>query len=92
MTPFLLTFSVARGSAKQIFAVIDRSSRIDPIKKTGNELNVTNVNGKIEFKNICFSYPSRPDVQVDFLLMFLVIFFFKAIHCTLFKIIDCDRE
>lgn len=64
MTPFLLTFSVARGSAKRIFAVIDRLSNIDPINSSGDQLNPSDVNGDIEFKNVCFSYPSRPDVQV----------------------------
>lgn len=63
-TPFLLTFSVARGSAKNIFAVIDRISKIDPINNSGEKLKPNDINGHIEFRNVCFSYPSRPDVQV----------------------------
>lgn len=63
-TPFLLTFSVARGSAKSIFAVIDRVSQIDPLNQSGIKLNASNVNGEIEFRNIHFSYPSRPNVQI----------------------------
>lgn len=64
MTPFLLTFSVARGSAKQIFDVIDRCSKIDPIITNGKALHLSEVNGEIEFKNIGFNYPSRPDIEV----------------------------
>ncbi|XP_055307586.1 multidrug resistance protein homolog 65-like, partial [Sitodiplosis mosellana] len=63
-TPFLLTFSVARGSAKSIFAVIDRMSTIDPVNNNGEKFGPNDVNGHIEFRNVCFSYPSRPDVQI----------------------------
>lgn len=63
-TPFLLTFSVARGSAKSIFAVIDRVSKIDPISKSGGKLTPSDVNGEIEFRDVHFSYPSRPETQV----------------------------
>lgn len=63
LTPFLETLSSARGSAKGIFSVIDRQSKIDSLSKNGIELNC-DVNGKIEFRNVSFSYPSRPDVQV----------------------------
>lgn len=66
MTPFLLTFAVARGSAKQIFSVIDRVSMINPINSNGNRFDRSHVKGDIEFKNVFFSYPSRPDVQVQF--------------------------
>lgn len=64
-TPFLLTFSVARGSAKSVFAVIYRISKIDPISKNGEKITPANVNGEIQFKNVHFSYPSRPDTQVQ---------------------------
>ncbi|XP_031626071.1 multidrug resistance protein homolog 65-like [Contarinia nasturtii] len=62
-TPFLLTFSVARGSAKGIFAVIDRISSIDPIDNSGEKLKPNDINGSIEFRNVHFNYPSR-DVQI----------------------------
>lgn len=70
-TPFLLTFSVARGSAKSIFAVIDRISNIDPINNGGEKIQPNDVNGHIEFRNVCFSYPSRSDVQVRQSMNFL---------------------
>lgn len=65
-TPFLLTFAVARGSAKSVFAVIDQKSKIDPIQNNGDKISASDVHGEIEFKNIHFNYPSRPDVQVKF--------------------------
>lgn len=55
---------MARGSAKGIFAVIDRVSKIDPLNQNGLKLNPNDVNGEIEFRNIHFSYPSRPNVQI----------------------------
>lgn len=55
---------MARGSAKSIFAVIDRVSKIDPLNQYGIKLNPNDVNGEIEFRNIHFSYPSRPNVQI----------------------------
>lgn len=55
---------MARGAAKNIFAVIDRASQIDPLNQNGLKLNASDVNGEIEFRNIHFSYPSRPNVQI----------------------------
>lgn len=55
---------MARGSAKSIFAVIDRVSKIDPINENGIKLNPSDVTGEIEFRNIHFSYPSRPNVTI----------------------------
>lgn len=56
---------MARGSAKSIFAVIDRISKIDPINNGGEKIQPNDVNGHIEFRNVFFSYPSRSDVQVS---------------------------
>lgn len=57
-------FSSARGSAKTIFAVIDRQSKLDPLRGTGKSLDKSKINGNIELKDISFNYPSRPDIQV----------------------------
>lgn len=62
-TPFLEAFAVARGSAKSVFAVIDRKSSIDSMSDDGIILNKETV-GNIEFKNVSFNYPSRTDVPV----------------------------
>lgn len=61
--PFLESFASARGSATSIFRVVDRSSKIDSMSSSGKTLNFS-VQGNIAFKNVHFSYPSRPDVQV----------------------------
>lgn len=58
---------MARGSAKSIFAVIDRVSKIDPISESGTKIVPSDVTGEIEFRNVQFSYPSRPDTQVQIL-------------------------
>ncbi|XP_011183012.1 multidrug resistance protein homolog 65 [Zeugodacus cucurbitae] len=61
--PFLESFSTARGSATNIFKVIDTKSKIDPLSSDGKLLNY-GLRGEIEFKDLFFRYPSRPDVIV----------------------------
>lgn len=65
LPPFFELFASARGSAKNIFAVIDRQSKIDSMDEQGKILDSTKINGNIEFKDVSFNYPSRPDVQVN---------------------------
>lgn len=64
LPPFMEIFASARGSAKNVFAVIDRKSEIDPLNVEGNFLNSSEIKGNIEFKGVSFNYPSRPDVNV----------------------------
>ena len=61
--PFVEAFSSARGAAESIFNVIDRKSKIDAMSNDGIALKV-GVKRSILFKNVFFSYPSRPDVPV----------------------------
>lgn len=61
--PFMEAFSTARGSAATIFGVIDRKSKIDPFSKEGKLIS-NGIKGDIEFHDVKFRYPSRPDVQV----------------------------
>lgn len=61
--PFLETFTAACGSASIIFKIIDRNSKIDSMSNRGKTIEGS-VQGNISFKNVCFSYPSRSDVQV----------------------------
>lgn len=63
-TPFLEAFAVARGSAKSVFAVIDRKSNIDSMTENGKILSGETV-GNIEFKGVFFNYPSRANVPVS---------------------------
>lgn len=52
----------AKASASSIFAMIDRESKIDSSSDDGMVL--ANVAGELEFHHVCFSYPSRPDIQI----------------------------
>ncbi|XP_020291871.1 multidrug resistance protein homolog 49 isoform X2 [Pseudomyrmex gracilis] len=61
-SPHLEAFAVARGSAAAIFQVLDRVPKIDSFSNEGRREDT--VKGDIEFKNVQFRYPARPDVQV----------------------------
>ncbi|GJN15113.1 hypothetical protein PR202_gb02004 [Eleusine coracana subsp. coracana] len=52
----------AKESASSIFALIDRTSKIDPSCADG--MTLVDVAGEVEFCDIYFSYPSRPDTQI----------------------------
>ncbi|XP_069504362.1 ATP-binding cassette sub-family B member 5-like isoform X2 [Ambystoma mexicanum] len=61
-SPHFEAFSVARGAAYNIFKIIDQKPTIDSFSEDGHKLD--HIEGTAEFRNVCFSYPSRPDVQV----------------------------
>ncbi|KAJ4727918.1 ABC transporter B family protein [Melia azedarach] len=54
--------SKAKSAAASIFAIIDSKSNIDPSDESGRKLE--NVKGEIEFHNVSFKYPLRPDIQI----------------------------
>jgi ATP-binding cassette subfamily B (MDR/TAP) protein 1 len=58
----------ARAAATSIFSILDKKSKIDSSSDDG--MTLENVTGTIDFNNISFKYPSRPDVQIfsDFTL------------------------
>ncbi|VAI43722.1 unnamed protein product [Triticum turgidum subsp. durum] len=58
----------AKVSAISVFSILDRKSKNDTSSDEGMMLE--NVTGDIEFSNVSFKYPSRPDVQIfsDFTL------------------------
>ncbi|KAF7843639.1 ABC transporter B family member 19-like [Senna tora] len=49
-------------AASRVFEIIDRIPEIDPYSPEGRKLS--SVRGKIEFKNVSFAYPSRPDALI----------------------------
>uniref|UniRef100_A0A8C5PZC9 ABC-type xenobiotic transporter n=1 Tax=Leptobrachium leishanense TaxID=445787 RepID=A0A8C5PZC9_9ANUR len=55
-------FSTARGAAYNIFNIIDKNSTINSYSSEGYIPD--SIKGNVEFKNVNFSYPSRPDVQI----------------------------
>jgi ATP-binding cassette subfamily B (MDR/TAP) protein 1 len=52
----------AKLSAQRVFKVIDRKPLIDATSGTGRSL--AHVDGDIEFQNLKFAYPARPDAQI----------------------------
>ncbi|KAG9306772.1 hypothetical protein G9A89_005672 [Geosiphon pyriformis] len=54
----------ALGAAAKLFAMIDRVPPIDSASEQGKILVKSDVRGQIEFKNINFHYPQRPDVPI----------------------------
>lgn len=47
-----------------IFDVIDHIPDVEPNQKGTLILKREDVKGKIEFDNVCFNYPSNPDLKV----------------------------
>lgn len=63
VSPPIGAFSSAMTAAKEMLALCDRKPLIDGLSTDG--LKPTGqVKGKIEFKNITFCYPARPDAKV----------------------------
>ncbi|XP_021243282.1 ATP-binding cassette sub-family B member 5 isoform X3 [Numida meleagris] len=55
-------YGKAKISAQRIFHLLDRRPQIDSYSEEGEKLS--NFEGNIEFRNIHFVYPTRPEVQV----------------------------
>ncbi|XP_061393524.1 multidrug resistance protein homolog 65 [Musca vetustissima] len=62
-SPFLEAFASARGSAVAIYEVLEAESKIDPLSSEGKVVN-SGLKCDIEFQDIFFAYPSRPDTIV----------------------------
>ncbi|XP_006138405.2 ATP-binding cassette sub-family B member 5 isoform X1 [Pelodiscus sinensis] len=60
--PHFETFSIARGAAFKVFKIIDQKPTINSFSSDGHRLD--HIKGTLEFNNVQFNYPSRPDVQV----------------------------
>lgn len=60
--PNISTFLRARTAAYPIFKMIERNTVNKTSGRTGRML--PSVDGHIQFCNVCFSYPSRPDVLI----------------------------
>ncbi|KAM0283234.1 hypothetical protein ACHAO9_009884 [Fusarium lateritium] len=62
IAPNISSFVRAGTGAAELFALIDRTSDINPLDESGQE--PTEVTGAIHIKSISFSYPTRPDTWV----------------------------
>lgn len=81
LPPFMDIFSSAHASANNIFAVIDQRSKLDPMRGSGKIVDTMKIKGDIEFKDVSFRYPSRPDAQVIVntdLLIIIIIYIFMV--------------
>lgn len=54
----------AKKALLNIFNTIETESKIDPMVPRHNAISADNLKGKIEFRNVYFSYPTKPDVLV----------------------------
>ncbi|XP_043716624.1 ABC transporter B family member 2-like [Telopea speciosissima] len=61
--PNLSTFAQARAAAYPIFGMIERNT-VSNVSSQVVGRRLKKVEGHIEFKEVCFSYPSRPDVVI----------------------------
>nr|AXS78254.1 multidrug resistance protein pgp-1 [Anisakis simplex] len=59
--PQFAVLGAAQGAAGTIFEIIDRVPEIDVYDQSGYK--PIQIDGQIEFRNIEFSYPTRPDVK-----------------------------
>jgi ATP-binding cassette subfamily B (MDR/TAP) protein 1 len=60
--PYMIEFTRAASAASELFQLMDRTSSIDPFDESGNR--PTDVTGYLDFDNVWFAYPTRPDVKV----------------------------
>ncbi|XP_041116243.1 bile salt export pump-like [Polyodon spathula] len=61
-SPCLEAFASGRGAATVIFETSDKDPEIDCMSEAGYKLD--KVKGDIEFHNVNFHYPSRPEVKI----------------------------
>lgn len=62
ITPYLIDFTRAATAASEMFRLINRASLIDPLDQSGQ--HPATVTGDIEFENVSFCYPMRPNTTV----------------------------
>ncbi|KFU92561.1 Multidrug resistance protein 1, partial [Chaetura pelagica] len=60
--PSIEAFASARGAAYAVFNIIDNEPQIDSYSETGHKPD--HIKGNIEFQNVYFNYPSRPEVEI----------------------------
>jgi len=58
----IMSISTGCGAAYEIFEIIDRKSKIDSLSTEG--LKPETCHGNISIKDLKFTYPNQPDVQV----------------------------
>ncbi|KAJ3269017.1 GTPase-activating protein [Terramyces sp. JEL0728] len=64
LAPDLQAFAFGIGAGNKIFETIERVPPIDAYDKGGYKIPKDNVEGKIELKDVEFTYPSRKEVKI----------------------------
>jgi ATP-binding cassette subfamily B (MDR/TAP) protein 1 len=64
LSPIMQDFANVRLAVTKMFEIIERVPMIDGFSSSGRTPSSTEIKGRIEFKDVSFSYPSRPDVQI----------------------------
>ncbi len=59
--PNISYIASAKAAGFKIFSIIDRKPEVDPYSESGIMPSPETFKGKIEFKNVHFAYPTRPD-------------------------------
>ncbi|KAF2727117.1 P-loop containing nucleoside triphosphate hydrolase protein [Polyplosphaeria fusca] len=62
LAPYSIEFTRAASAAAQLFVLIDRSTAIDPLDSSGEQ--PPSLSGHVEFEDVSFAYPTRPNVTV----------------------------
>ena len=61
----IMDYAKAKKSFDSIFSILDTKTLIDPSDEANtNKHSAENLTGKIEFKNVSFAYPTKPDQKV----------------------------
>ncbi|KAI3388570.1 hypothetical protein SNEBB_005666 [Seison nebaliae] len=63
----LPTFAQAKAAGSELYKTIDRKPKIDNFPdddKSNKEMNIGEIEGKIEFRNVSFNYPSRKELKI----------------------------
>ncbi|KAL5226635.1 hypothetical protein ABZP36_014900 [Zizania latifolia] len=61
-SPSMKAFACGQAAAYKMFETINRKPEIDAYSTTGMKLE--DIRGEIEFRDVYFSYPTRPDEQI----------------------------
>ncbi|KAJ3159866.1 GTPase-activating protein [Irineochytrium annulatum] len=64
IAPELQAFAFGIGAGSKIFMTLDRKPEIDTENTGGVKMDEETVKGRIELKDVEFTYPARPDVKI----------------------------
>jgi len=65
-------YSKAKTALVNIYKILETQSEIDPFEESSGKNNAESIKGKIEFRNVSFAYPLRPDQVVLKNLNFMI--------------------